>query len=707
MSLRSYHMALVGLMCVGFFAVKARGEDVDSPRIVRSIDSGWKFTRSDARGAETENFDDSQWLSINLPYNWNVDKTRDRVTYYRGPAWYRYHLMVGRDLTGKSLFLRFGAAGLVTRVYLDSQLVGTHAGAFGAFCFEITHFCHSGDNVIAVRADNSYNPNVPPLSGDFTLYGGLYRDVELLALSPVSISPLDDASPGVYLTTQVTDASANVQITSKLRNATQRPANVTVVTTIADAAGYVVKRGTTYQTIAASSTADSVEGLTLANPHLWNGRRDPYLYQSIVEVFTDGRLVDRVAQPLGLRYFRVDPDDGLFLNGKPYDMHGVDYHEGRTSVGFADTHAMEEQDNRIICDMGCTGVRMAHYQHNDYEYTLCDRSGLIVWTELALVNKMTDTPQFRQNTKQQLRELIKQEYNHPSIFFWSMYNEPWVGRDSGTQEQWRLISDLVSLAHQLDDTRLTTGAVVMGVQGPIDWYMDVTGMNRYPGWYDGPPEKWVQAIADLHHQNLGKCIGISEYGAGASIYQHEANLVHPVPASHWHPEEWQGIVHEHAWAAMKDQRWLWCKLVWCMFDFSSSGRNEGDRPGINDKGLVTADRKIMKDAYFFYKACWNPEPFVYITDRRFNPRPSGPADLKVYSNCDSVQLTINGQPLDVKKSESHVFAWPNVPLTQGDDLIQAVGAFNGKNYQDSIIWKVAAASPEPTNPIPLDSARSN
>jgi beta-galactosidase len=686
---------LAGLLICGAVMIRpARADDASSCRLVRNIDRDWMFLRKDSTGAEAENFDDSNWLSVDLPYTWNVNQTWNKVTYYQGPAGYRSHFTVGPELTGKSLFIRFGAASLVAHVYVNGRLIGYHMGGFAAFCFDITNSCRPGDNVIAVRVNNSLNRNVSPLSGDFTLYGGLYRDVELIALNQVSISPLDDASPGIYLKTKVTDSSAWVEVTSKLRNSTDLTSKATVVCTIFDANGRPVQHSSTDQVVTANSTADAIETLTIAQPHLWNGRQDPYLYQAVVEVWVGGLLVDRVTQPLGLRFFRVDPDQGLLLNGKPYDMHGVNYHEGRTSLGFADSRAMEEEDNRLICNLGCTGVRMAHYQHNDYEYTLCDRHGLIVWTELALVNKMTDTPEFRQNVEQQLRELIKQEYNHPSIFFWSMYNEPWVGKDAGTQEQWHLIADLVALSHRLDETRLTTGAVVTGMKGPIDWYMDVTGMNRYAGWYEGSPDTWERTIADLRSQNPGRSIGISEYGAGASVTQHETRLTHPKPASPWHPEEWQALVHERAWAAMKNQPWLWCKLVWCMFDFSSSGRNEGDRPGINDKGLVTADRKTQKDAYFFYKACWNPDPFVYITDRRFNPRPAGPTDLKVYSNCDSVELTLNGRSLGVRTSSDHVFVWPNAPLRQGKTDAQAIGQSNGESYMDAVSWTVIGSSSE-------------
>jgi beta-galactosidase len=665
-----------------------QGASAPDARIDREINGHWRFLRADAPGAEAPNFYDSKWEAVNLPHTWLPQQGDGHFYYYSGIVWYRYALAITPDLAGKQLFLRFGAASRVTDVFVNGELAGSHRGVFGAFCIDITRFAHSGQNTIAVRANNAFNKDIAPLSGDFTTYGGLFRGVHLLALNPISISPLDDAGPGVYLKTHVAADSANVAITTKLRNAAASDAAVQLDYTIVDAAGQPVVRATSAQTIPAGGVADNLQSMDVPHPHLWNARSDPYLYHVEVRVTRNGAVLDQVVQPLGLRYFKVDPNLGLFLNGKPYDLHGVNYHEGRLSVGFADTPEMEEEDNRLICGMGCTGVRMAHYQHNDYEYTLADRSGLIVWTELGLVNKMTDSPAFSQNIKQQLRELIKQEYNHPSVFFWSMYNEPWIDKDAGTQEQWQLVKELVSLAHQLDPGRLTTGAVVKGVDGPIDWYMDVTGVNRYDGWYDGGPEAWPKTLADLRVKYPDKAIGISEYGAGASIFQHQSPPVRPKPSSDWHPEEWQCIVHEHAWPAMQQQQWLWCKFIWCMFDFSSIGRHEGDTPGINDKGLVTADRKTCKDAYYYYKACWTKDPFVYIVDRRFDPRPPGKAQLRVYSNCDTVDLEVDGRLIARQTSKDHVFLWPDVSLRQGAAQVIAKGRKDNAVCTDTVSWHV-------------------
>ena len=695
------------MVLMGLLAAREAGGVVEaggSPRIDRTIDAGWKFLRDDAAGAAAVDFNDSTWQTVDLPHSWNVDDGGS-ANYYRGPGWYRLHLNIGDDLAGKRLYLRFGAASLAAEVFVNGKSAGVHKGGFAAFCFDVSSLLHAGDNVVAVRVTNALDRDLSPLSGDFTVYGGLYREVHLLALDPVSISPIDDASPGVYLKTTVGATSADVEITTKLLNGIKLGEAVTVTCTILDAQGATVGQTTINQTIPAAGSADAVGKITIDRPHLWNGRLDPYLYRVVVEVRRDKTLADRVEQPLGFRTFKVDPDNGLILNGKPYDMHGVDLHQGRPSVGWASTAAMIEQDYAMVADLGCTGVRMAHYQHGDYEHAQCDRLGIIVWSELALVNKMTDTPAFRDNIKQQLREMIKQAGNHPSIFFWSMYNEPAVNAQSGTQEQWRLVQDLVAEAHQLDPPRITTGADAAGVSGPILWYMDTTGMNRYFGWYSGQINDWDRQLTLLHTQNPGKSIGISEYGAGASVIQHETHPVQPTPKSNWHPEEWQALVHEGAWQAMQDKPWIWCKLAWVMFDFGSAGRVEGDRPGINDKGLVAADHATQKDAYFYYKACWTSEPFVHITDGRFNPRPAGACDIKVYSNCDSVELWLNGKSLGVKANPSHIFIWPAVNLADGKAAVWATGSRGGKTATDAISWTVSATMKETIHPALAAPAR--
>ncbi len=655
-----------------------------SPRVERELSKGWRFIKQDVPGAQAPALDDHEWQSVTVPHTWNVDDGADGGTYYRGPGWYRLRLRIGTDLAGYELFLRFGAASLVADVYVNGRPAGRHEGGFGAFCFDVTKLLNPGDNLVAVRVDNARNLNVTPLSGDFTIYGGLYREVKLIALDPVHISPLDDAGPGVYLTPKVTDTEARVAIAAKVRNDRRLAESIEVRTRILDRKGNQVGEDSKSLQIPPESSSDVSESILVAKPRLWNGVLDPYLYRAEVVVVDSGRVVDEVDQQVGFRYFTVDPEGGLLLNGKPYDMHGVNLHQGRPSVGWAVTRSLQDEDYAMVHELGCTGVRMPHYQHAEHEYELCDRYGILVWAELALVNQVTDSPEFYANAKQQLRELIKQNYNRPSILFWSMYNEPNVDRRRGDNE-WRLVKELVALAHEEDPTRLTTGAASMSAKEPLDWYMDLASFNRYWGWYGGTPEQWEASLQALRKEAGGRSFGISEFGAGASIHQHETNPKHPATTGRWHPEEWQAEVHEKVWPVLENKPWMWCKLLWVMFDFSSDGRSEGDHLGINDKGLVTGDRKTRKDAFFYYKAYWSETPFAAIADRRYDPHPGGQVTVKVYSNCDSVELWLNGKTMGSKRGADHIFTWSlNLPAGTAD-----LEAFGSKGGQDRVIWTVA------------------
>ena len=669
------------------------------PRIERVLEHGWKFVKRHEPGAQVAGFDDSAWQSVSLPHTWNAEDGARSGGYYRGPGWYRLHLPIGRDLAGKSLFLRFGAASLVAQVYVNGELAGSHEGGFGAFCFEITRLAHRGDNVVAVRVDNSYNRNVSPLSGDFTIYGGLYREVKLLALNPVSISPLDDASSGIYLAAAVKATIDGhigaLSIRVMLRGEAPSVARATVSTTVRDASGRTVGQvsGAALPGGFPGAVQEAKQLVIIYQPRLWNGVQDPYLYRATTEVSLDNMVVDRIEQTFGFRSHRVDPERGFILNGKPYDLHGVNLHQGRPTCGWAATAPMQREDYDMVRELGCTGVRMPHYQHAENEYSLCDERGLVVWAELALVNRVTDSPEFSANVKQQLTELIKQNYNHPSICFWSMYNEPGIDRTRGDKE-WQIVPDLVKLAHELDPSRPTTGAVSMGATSWLDWCMDISSFNRYWGWYDGEASLWQTRLPALRREAQMRSFGISEYGAGASVNQHEANPKRPKTAGPWHPEEYQALVHEAAWPEMRDKPWIWCKFLWVMFDFGSSGRNEGDHAGINDKGLVTGDRKIRKDAFYYYKAQWTTAPFVYVTDRRFDPHPPGSGTLKVYSNCASVELFVNGRSLGVKAGVDHVFLWPDVDLAIGRAEVRAVGVVARKKTTDRVVWAVAQIAPK-------------
>jgi beta-galactosidase len=679
------------------------------PRSVIDLNGDWKFVRADRFGAAAPEFDDSSWEAVTLPHTWNnLDGEDGGDNYYRGAGWYRRHLTLDADSAGKSLFLKFDGASSVTDVFVNGKPAGRHKGMFGAFCFDVTGLMNtSGDNVLAVRADNGKDPDVPPNSADFTFFGGIYRSVHLLVLNPLSITPLDDASSGVYVKqAKVSADAADLEITTQVRNGGSADKSATVSCELLDVDGKSIGESHGEMQVGAAATAAAVQQIHVDHPHLWNGRKDPYLYQMQVTVSDRATVVDRVVEPVGLRFFSVDPDKGFFLNGQSYPLHGVNRHQDRIDQGWAISPAEHEEDFKLIMEMGCTGIRLSHYQHAQEFYDLCDRGGLIVWAEACLVNSVTVSKEFDDTTMQQLRELIKQNYNHPSICFWSLFNEL---RDTGGRggaenqrqaaHQIELVTRLNDLAHQLDGTRLTVGATLRpDPKNALNVITDVIAFNFYNGWYTGTPADWPHVLDRVHSAIPQRGAAMSEYGAGASIFQHEFDPKQPKTAGPWHPEEWQCTVHEAAYAAMKDRPWLWGTFLWSMFDFASDGRNEGDHPGRNDKGLVTYDRKTKKDAFYFYKANWSDESFVYVTDRRFTPRDQQSGPVKIYSNCDSVELKVNGESIGSKTSDNHIFIWPDVQLKLGDNKFETIGTKAGQQYTDAatIVYDPAAHVVRPT-----------
>jgi beta-galactosidase len=465
---------------------------------------------------------------------------------------------------------------------------------------------------------------------------------------------------------------------------------VVIKTSIFDAEHHNIGTTTFSKEMAPEKTQEIYSRIEFDKPHLWNAAQDPYLYTARVQVIEGDTVVDTVEQHFGIRSFEVTAAHGLMLNGHQFDLHGVNYHQGRLSTGSADTDEMKAEDFQLITELGATGVRFCHYEHAQEDYSLCDRLGLVAWAELGLVNKITDSPAFTENCERQLRELIKQNYNHPSILFWSLFNEPWIKPET-IEPQTKLVTQLVMLTHSLDPLRLITGAFAGGNDADYSHLLDLIGLNRYYGWYGDAPSDWATHLSALPEKYPNRKIGISEYGAGASINQHENNPAQPKPRGPWHPEEWQAIVHENAWAALSQHEEIWCKFVWVMFDFASSSRSEGDQKGVNDKGLVAGDHKTRKDAFYFYKATWNPAPFVYITDRRFSPRPAATSTLKVFSSCPTVEMYIDDQLLSQRTSTNHIFRWPDVDLPAGVHHLKAVASVNGKTYTDEIAIDVTPA----------------
>jgi beta-galactosidase len=655
----------------------------------QSLNSDWRFVLGDVRDAEKNGFDDAGWQLVSLPHNWGWEEAQEGKPIARGPGWYRRQLNISAQ-PGKRFFLRFEAASLVADVYLNEKLLGQHRGGFGAFCFEITkQLSQTGANLLAVRVDNSKAPDIAPLEGDFSVYGGLYRPAHLIVTSQENFCLTDHGSPGVaWSQTSVAPTQAVLDVTARISNGSRAKTSLQLVATVLDADGKAVVRAEQSIKLAPRDTAPYYLRVTVPQPHLWNGRRDPYLYTARVELRSSNEVVDSVEQPLGLRFYSVDPDNGFLLNGRPYHLHGVNRHQDFMGKGWAISDADMDRDISIIKELGATVVRCAHYQHSDYFYSLCDAAGILVWAEIPQVNVIRDTPEFENTSRNQLLDLIRQNINHPSIFVWSLGNE--IG--SGSDDPHRELQNLNALAAGEDPTRPSIEATMTDARPQMNKIPDLLGWNIYPGWYRGAKEDYGHQLDTLRESSRHGGFCVSEYGAGANPAQHEQNPAQPKPASQWHPEEWQAELHETAWAAMKKRPFVWGAFVWCMFDFAVSARHEGGVEGLNDKGLVTRDRKIKKDAFYFYKANWSDEPVLYIASRRFTARTNAITDVKVYSNAKEPQLFINGVSQGGRDGgENAVFIWKNLTLSPGENKISARAQAGGQALADECVWNLQSA----------------
>ena len=666
------------------------------------LEADWKFLRTDL---PTPDAVGEGWQAVTVPHTWNaIDAANGlahdpglRDGYYRGPGWYERTLPAPAELKERRVFVCFEAAAVVADVFLNNQRLGQHRGAFAAFAYELTpQLKGDAPKVLRVRADNTRVADVPPLQGDFSIFGGLYRPVHLLTTDAVCISPLEFGSSGVFLTTQALgDEAALVDVSAVVSNGLARAEKVGVAVEIVDHAGVMVVTQCTEVELAAGEKRTVAQAVTIAKPHRWQGRADPYLYTATVRLIRGGRGVDAVTQPLGLRTIAITDDRGVLLNGVPQAVHGVNRHQDREGRGWALSPAEEAADIADIVELGCTSLRLAHYQQSETIHALCDRAGLLVWQEVPLVDRINGTPEFAANAKQQLTEMILQGYNHPSLCFWGLFNEqkaPWAEEPTAAPEP--LVAELRVLATRLDPSRPTVGASWMREQDPLHEVPSAIAFNVYPGWYWGMPADFTPLVEKLSATLGGRRIGISEYGAGASVRHHqEGELIGPPKAdAPWHPEEWQTLFHERLWAQMKNNPHLWGTWVWNMYDFAIDKRNEGDTPGRNDKGLVTYDRQTRKDAFYFYKANWNPAPMVHLAARRMTPRRLATTEVKAYSNTGAAELFVNGRSLGVAQPDDVcIVRWPAVRLQPGTNRIEVVAKSGTTELRDSCEWLLALA----------------
>lgn len=709
-------------------------------RTVRSLVDGWRFKQDNAlTGAETPGFDDSAWQQVSAPHTWNRVgyyisnpathlNTAENINKTQGIGWYRLTFTPGAEFNRKRAWLEFDAASRIAEVWLNGVKLGSHAGGFSRFRLDATAALRPGAaNVLVVKADGSMPMGeraTLPLAGDFFVHGGLYRPARLIATDDVHVEMLDHGGPGVYASTSsIEGGTATLAVRALLRNDGKRAARTDAVIKLVDAAGVTVAEKPVRMTLAAGQTTTIEQDLTVPKAHLWHGVEDPYLYRLVVELQA-GKARDRVDQAFGIRQFRIDPDKGFFLNGKPYPLRGTGLHQDLEGKGWAMTEADFTADVAMLRELGANSIRLTHYQWGPMIHDLADRTGLILWDEIPLVTLFAQgrgggRSYVRENAMQQLRELIRQNYNHPSVVTWGIANEVdfgasmpgFLGSNPEGATPIPLLRELNALAKAEDPTRPTTQAnccegrlFAANVEIPIvASEADLSGVNRYFGWYYGALGDLGPHLDSLRAKRPNQPISVSEYGAGGAITIHTDDPTGGLPDSRGRrqPEEYMSHVHEDDWRTILARPYLWGTWIWNGNDFATTVRREGDANDINTKGLVTYDRKIRKDAFYFYKANWNPAPTVHINGRRYADRAYRQNDLRVYSNAPETTLTLNGRPLGTKADCTlNVCVWPAVKLDIGENVIVATGRFPSGEQQDRMVLQ---AAPRTATEVRIDS----
>ena len=680
------------ISCVACWVVLLQGhaQEVPPARQELNISSDWRFVIGEHDDAQIPGFVDSDWKVVQLPHTWNaLDGQDGGSNYYRGRAWYRKRVVIPAAWGGKRIFLTFNGANSVADPFINGVPLGHHIGGYSAFTYDITDHVKIGvENVIAALVSNAYDQNIPPLNANFTFCGGLYRDVVLTATSTTHISLTDYSSPGIYITQKkVSEQHADLQIKTLVRNDSAQAMQGVLQLEVRDAQGRGIFAINRALALGAYGATTDVQEAGIESVHLWNGRLDPYLYAVSVRIRVGSTVVDELSQPLGLRTFRMDPGLGFFLNDKPYDLHGASLHQGRRDKGFAISDADVDQDVGLLEEIGATFVRLAHYQHPQRTYSRCDQAGILAWTEIPLCMQVSPDPRFTATCEHQLVELIRQNYNHPSICCWGVFNEIPNGK-----AEWALAKRLIEIAHEEDPGRPTTGASFLENHAEINHLTDLMGFNKYYGWFIPNYELLAPWFDRFHAEFPTRPCGVAEYGVGGSVRQHEENPQQPglslfTLINHPHSEEYLSKFHEAVWPQLASRRYLWCKAVWALCDYPSDNQTAGDEPGIVDMGLVTADRKIRKDAFFYYKAQWSTQPVLVLASRRFTSHPRGLADIVVYTNLPKVVVLVNGKPLADHAPQGGVVHWPDVTLGSGENVIEASGSRPGEPLiSDRIVW---------------------
>ena len=623
-------------------------------RNVQNLNDNWKFIQKDAGLPQTLPAD---WQDVNLPHCWNaVDGHDGNGSYDRGKYWYAKSFSTPKQpLGGGKLFVEVLAAGQQATVYMNGKEVAYHEGGYSIFRADITEQCkEEGENLLVIACSNELKDSVYPQSADFTFYGGLYRGVNLISVPDAHFDLEYYGGPGIQVTPTPTEGGASFEIVSYVKNVDE---NFTVLYTICDAQG---------QEVAQACRPAESPAVTVFVPdaQLWE-IDSPYLYTVKAVLQRRNEAYDEISVQAGVRSFSCHPDKGFIINGKETPLRGVSRHQDMLYKGNALTREDHYTDAKIIKELGANTIRLAHYQHSQDFYDACDEMGFVVWAEIPFISVMNPDPAAHENCISQLKELIIQNYNHPSICFWGISNEILIG---GISE--KLVEnhhELNALAKSLDPTRLTTIAHVSmtPIEGPMHHITDVESYNHYFGWYVGKMEDNGPWMDNFHKIHPDICLGLSEYGCEGIITYHGPN-----PACKDYSEEYQALYHEHMAKMLDERPWIWSSHVWNMFDFGCAARNEGGVAGRNNKGLVTIDRKTKKDSYYIYKAYWNKEPMVHLCGKRYAQRAGETTQIRVYSNQPSVTLYLNGEKVE-EQSADKVFVF-QVALAEGFNTLLAV-----------------------------------
>ncbi|MDO5010029.1 MAG: glycoside hydrolase family 2 TIM barrel-domain containing protein [Intestinibacter bartlettii] len=627
-------------------------------RQIYNFNTKWAFSKE---AVEAPTSMPERWNWVNIPHTWNdIDGQDGGNDLYRGTAFYAKELEKIDLPKADRYFLEIQGANSSAIVYVNGKKLANHDGGYSTWRVDITDVLEDR-NLFVFEVDNSPNDRVYPQNADFTFYGGIYRDLNIIAVNESHFDLEYYGTPGIKVTPEVVGQNAKVEVEVFVKNTKE---NQTLLYTLKDAEGNVVAEKET----PASETVASFE---IENVHLWHGKKDPYLYTAEV-CLKEEEVLDNVSARFGCRTFEIHPENGFILNGEEYPLRGVSRHQDRWGIGNALLKEHHDEDMDLICELGATTIRLAHYQHDQYFYDLCDERGMVVWAEIPYIS--THMPNGRENTISQMKELVVQNYNHPSIVVWGLSNEITMHGDSDEdlRENHVILNDLV---HEMDKTRLTTMACVSmcSMDDPYVQIPDTVSYNHYFGWYGGDTSQNGPWFDEFHAKYPNIPIGCSEYGCEA-LNWHTSD-----PQQGDYTEEYQAYYHEELIKQFFTRKYMWATHVWNMFDFGADSRNEGGENGQNHKGLITFDRKYKKDSFYAYKAWLSDEPFVHICGKRYVDRVEETTKVTVYSNQPEVELFANGVSLGKQTCPEHFFYF-EVPNTGETNLVAVAGECRDESF---------------------------